>query len=97
MPIEGIVLRQQEDESNRPVVYWTRTLNDNEQKLSTMQSERLAVVRAVKLLCSYPERTRFTIWTDHKALQWILTMAEATGKLLLSVLRLSEFHFCIVH
>lgn len=43
------------------------------------------------------KRASYTIQTDHDALQWILTKAEATEKLARRPSRLSVFEFHIVH
>lgn len=56
-----------------------------------MQRELLTVVWALTLLRPYLGGTRFKIPTDHEVLWWILTNAEATGKLARWILKLSEF------
>lgn len=49
-PIECILLQEQTDGSNLPVVYRSRTLNDNEQKLGTTYMEYIGAVWAVSVL-----------------------------------------------
>lgn len=75
----------------------SHTVADKERELTTTHKECLAVVWAVTLLRLYLERTRFTVRRDQEALGWILTMANATGKLARWRLRLFKFEFNIKH
>lgn len=54
--IRYVFFQEQEDESNRPVGYWSCSLNDKEQNPSTTDRGCQAVIWVVKLLHSYPEK-----------------------------------------
>lgn len=66
--IRCVLLQEQEDSGNRPAGCWSRTLNDEEQKLATKNREWLAVIWTVMLLRLNVERSYLTIRADHKAL-----------------------------
>lgn len=80
--IDCVLLKEQQDGNNRPVGYWSRTLTDKKPELAAKHKERLAVVYIATLLHPYFEGTRFIVRMDHEALRRILTMADATGKLI---------------
>lgn len=95
--IKCFFLQEQEHGSNRLVGYWSRTLNEIQQKLPTTHREWLAVVQVATTLRPYLEGAGFTIQTDHEAPSCIIAMTKATGKLAQWHLNSSEFQFYIVH
>lgn len=56
----------------------------------------LAAVWALLLLRPYTEGSQFTIRKDHSALRWSLKLSEATGRLGIWQLRLTEFDLDVV-
>lgn len=52
---------------------------------------------ATTTLRPYIEGQKFTVRTDHDALRWLLTISDATGRLMRWRLRLSEFDFAITY
>ena len=92
-----VLLQRQDDDSLRPIGYWSRTLNPAETRYDTTHKECLAVVWAVLMLRPYVEGTHFVVRTDHQALKWILDLKESTGRLARWRLRLMEFDFEVVH
>lgn len=61
-----------------------------------MLCECLAVVWSVLLLQPSPKGCRLIVRTDHDALEWILNVIDATGKLVGWRLGLSQFEFDVV-
>lgn len=85
-----VVFLVKEDRSNCLVGYWSGTLNDKDEKLTTTQMEYLAVAWVVTLSRPYLKGSALRSGQ-------IPTMAEATGKMERWGLRLSEFELHIVH
>lgn len=52
---------------------------------------------AILLLRSYLKRSQFTVRTDHEALNWLLTVTEATGTLAGWRPRLLDLDLGVVH
>ena len=87
------LLQDQPDGSKHPIGYWSRGLTSAEKNYSTTEQECLAIVWAVLQLRPYLEGKRFVIRTDHHALRWVLSLADAQGRLARWRLRLLEFDF----
>ena len=68
----GAILSQRErDGTERPIVYYSRTLSPTEQRYSQLDKEALAIVAGVKKFHQYLAGRRFEINTDHKPLIYI--------------------------
>lgn len=90
--LTGFVLLQERPEGpTRLIGYWSTLLSEKKTDLTTTHRECLAVVWAVLMLRSYFKGSPFTVRTEHKALQWLLTASNAPGNLARWTLRLSEF------
>lgn len=68
----GCVLSQRTREGERPVAFYSRSLNDTEARYSQTDREALAVMTAVKKWHYYLAGRAFTIQTDHKPLLGII-------------------------
>ena len=64
----GCVLSQKTSSGERPVAFYSRTLNDTERRYSQTDREGLAVVAGVKNFHFYLAGKTFVIQTDHKPL-----------------------------
>lgn len=51
--IEYVLLQELEDETVRPLQYWSRTVMDSEKKLATAREECIVVVWPNLSLCHY--------------------------------------------
>lgn len=91
----GAVLSQHFDGQIHPVAYASRTLNESERKLSTIERELLACVWACQYFRPYLYGRKFTLETDHQPLQWLHSLKEPNSKLFRWKLRLEEFDFDI--
>lgn len=93
----GAVLSQGNIGSDKPICYASRTLNETEQKYSTIEKELLAIVWAVKYFRPYLFGRKFYIYTDHRPLTWIMNLKEPNSKLIRWRLKLEEFDYEIIY
>lgn len=98
--ISGI-LTQLVDSQWRPIAYWSRKLQDTEQRWATGQQELLAIVDSLEHWSHYLQglSEKFLILTDHQALIGIVEASpkELRGRLARWVYKLSAFDFDIQH
>lgn len=93
----GAVLSQGPIGSDRPIAYASRTLNDSEINYSTTEKELLAIVWAIKYFRPYLFGLKFKIITDHKPLQWLMSLKEPSSRLTRWKLKLSEYNFTVIY
>ncbi|GES85289.1 KRAB-A domain-containing protein [Rhizophagus clarus] len=82
----GAVLEQeQEDGLRHPIAYASRSTSESERNYSSTELECAAVIWAVNYFRPYLYGKKFTIFTDHSALQWLLKLKtiknDLTGRL----------------
>ncbi|GBC05841.1 hypothetical protein RclHR1_06470004 [Rhizophagus clarus] len=71
----GAVLEQeQEDGLRHPIAYASRSTSESERNYSSTELECAAVIWAVNYFRPYLYGKKFTIFTDHSALQWLLKL-----------------------
>lgn len=93
----GAVLSQGPIGSDKPIAYASRTLNDSEVNYSTTEKELLAIVWATKYFRPYIFGRKFKIITDHKPLQWLMSLKEPNSRLVRWRLKLEEFEYDIMY
>ena len=92
----GCTLFQTHPDGKRyPLGYWSRTLQKAERNYSASERECLAVVFALQTLRPYLLFEKFTVYTDHASLRWLLNIQEPSGRLMRWRLRLAEYDFSI--
>ena len=93
----GAVLSQLDDEgSEHPVYYCSRTLNPAERNYSTTKRECLAVKWACHLFRPYLLGRPFKLYTDHAALKWLFKMKDPESTLMRWILLLQEYDMTIL-
>ena len=90
------LMQKDEDGHEHPIEYFSKQLNEAQENYNASELECLAVVEAVKHFEVYLYR-RFTVVTDHSALQWLLSLKNPKGKLYRWSVELSTYKFDIVH
>lgn len=94
----GGMLTQTVDGKERPVAYMSKSLSGPERNYSITERETLAVLTALEHWRCYLENGQpFTVYTDHSALKWFLSLNNPTGRLARWGVRLSFFNFEIKH
>lgn len=72
----GGALHQSCGSSFQPLAFYSRKLSDTERRYSTYDREFLAIFASVRYFCTYLEGRNFTIYTDHKPLQFALAQVS---------------------
>lgn len=78
---------------NKPIGYYSRTLNSAEKNYSTIEKELLAIIDCTKHFRPYLFGKHFTIETDHNPLVWLDKLKEPNSRLVRWKLKLSEFDY----
>ncbi|KAL5469129.1 hypothetical protein EMCRGX_G030333 [Ephydatia muelleri] len=92
---------QLKDGSERPIAYASRTLAPAEAKYSQIEKEGLAIVFGVKKFHQYLVGRSFTIYSDHKPLQYLFSETRpvppmASSRIQRWALTLSAYNYRIV-
>lgn len=94
----GAMLTQEQDDKEVVIAYMSKSLNKNEQNYSTTERETLAVITALEHWRCYLDNGKpFTVYTDHSALKWFLSLTNPSGRLARWTVRLSSFNFTMKH
>ena len=78
----GAVLSQPYENGDRPVAYGSRVLNPAEKKYACVERELLAIVHFLKAFRPYLWGRKFTIYTDHKPLQYLINHKDPSSRLM---------------
>jgi hypothetical protein len=78
----GVILGQLDEEGKEYVIAYASQSNKVESNYSSYEEECLAVVWAVIHFRPYPYGTKFTLYTNHQPIKWLMTNDELTGKLI---------------
>jgi hypothetical protein len=93
----GAVLSQLRNGEERPIAFCSRQLNSAESKYSTTELELLAFLFATKQFRCYLYGRRFTVYTDHRALKWLLNLQDPSWRLTRWAMKLSEYDYTVEH
>lgn len=92
----GAVLSQIQDKVERPIAFASRTLTKCETNYSTIEKEALAIMWGVNKFKPYIYGNKFTLFTDHKPLQYIKN-CNKNQKLLNWRTELENYDYTIVY
>jgi hypothetical protein len=93
----GAVLSQMREGEERPIAYCSRQLNSAESKYSATELELSAFLFATKQFRCYLYGRRFTVYTDHRALKWLLNLEDPSSRLTRWAVKLSEYDYKVEH
>lgn len=83
--------------NDRPIEYFSKTLNDIQRNYSTTHKELLAIILAIERFQHYIWGKRFVLYTDHQALTYLFGQNKVGSRLLRWKLTLAEYDFEIIH
>ena len=63
------------------IAYSSKHFNDREMKRSTTEKECYAIIEAVDIYKPYLYDRKFTVITDHRPLEWLMSKREPSGRL----------------
>jgi hypothetical protein len=87
----GAILGQRKDKKLHAIYYASRTLDAAQLNYATTEKELLAVVFAINKFRPYLVGAKIIIYTDHAAIQYLLSKKNAKPRLLRWILLLQEF------
>ncbi len=89
----------QRDKDNNPkvIAYYSRRLNTHEENYSVSEQELLAVVNSIEHFHVYLDGTKFKVFSDHSALQWLFNIKNPQSRLYRWSVRLSTYNFEVIH
>lgn len=93
----GCVLTQEYDDHKHVIAYASRTLSAAERNYSSVEREALAIVWATKHFRQYLEGGPVIVRSDCKALQWLKSARDPTGRLARWAMKLSPYNIVIQH
>lgn len=85
----GAVISQGNIPHDRPIQFFSKTMNSAQINYSTIEKELLAVILAIEAFKHYLCGKEFLIITDHKPLTYLLSSKNMTG-------RLHRWKFCLL-
>ena len=90
----GAVLSQRQDGEDRVIAYFSKTLSPTQTRYCTTKKELMAIRCALEQWEHHLMGRRFTLRTDHRALEWMATMTARDIALLrwASYVKLFNFH-----
>lgn len=93
----GAMLSQGELPNDRPVYFFSKTLNDTQKRYSTIQKELLAIVESIKQFRIYLYGRFFILITDHKPLCYLFNMKDCGSRLFRQKLEILNYNFKILY
>jgi len=94
----GVIIGQLNEEGKEYVItYASRNNNKVESNYSSYEGECLAIVWAVIHFRPYLYGTKFTLYTDHQLIKWLMTNDNLTSKLAHWELILQEYELKVIH
>ena len=93
----GAVLSQLQNESWRPVAFYSKSLSDVERNYDIHDRELLSIMRALSEWQKYLHGSPFEIHSDHKNLQYFMSNQKLNCCQARWALELSEFNFSLLH
>jgi hypothetical protein len=89
----GVILGQLDEEGKEYVIAYTSRNKKAKSNYSSKEGECLIVVWVVIHFKPYLYGTKFTLYTDHQPIKWLMTNDKLISKLVRWALILQEYEF----
>lgn len=83
--------------NDKPIEYFSKSLNQAQRNYSTTHRELLAIILAIEQFQHYIWGKPFVLYTDHQALTYLFNQSKPGSRLLRWKLALAEYDFEIIH
>jgi transposase InsO family protein len=93
----GGVLLQEDDGAWRTVGYVSRKLKGAELRYTATELECLACIFTLGKFRHLLHGRSFTLWTDHIALKWLLSLSDPKGRLARWVMAIQDLDYTVVY
>lgn len=93
----GAVLSQGEFFNDRPIQFFSKTLNETQSRYATIEKELLSIVMAIENFRHYIYGREFIVITDHKPLIYLFKSKNISGRLHRWRADLMNYNFKILH
>lgn len=93
----GAVLSQGAYPDDRPIQYFSKSLDNAQRNYATIHKELLSIILAIDQFRHYLVGRVFVVVTDHKPLTALFSQSKLNGRLLRWKIELSEYDFKIIH
>jgi hypothetical protein len=93
----GAILSQKEGRMERVVAYASKGLTSAQRKFHPMEGECYALIWGIMHFKQYLHRNHFVLRTDHKPLEWLVTVSNVHGRRGRWIDMLQDFSFKILH
>eukprot|EP00112_Aurelia_sp_Birch-Aquarium-sp1_P026606 Seg9547.2 transcript_id=Seg9547.2/GoldUCD/mRNA.D3Y31 product="Retrovirus-related Pol polyprotein from transposon 412" pseudo=true protein_id=Seg9547.2/GoldUCD/D3Y31 len=84
-------------EKKKVISYASRAFSSVEKNWTATEKEAYAVVWVLQYFHPYVYGVKVTVYSDHKALQWLLGIKHPNGKLACWILKLEQYDYTIFH
>jgi len=95
----GAILGQVQKVNNKDeevvIAYYSKHLTERQQRWGVTEREALAILLAVQNFHPYLYGRRFTVFTDHKPLEWLMNLKKPNSRLLRWSLELQQYDIAI--
>ncbi len=76
----GAILSQKEGRFEKVIAYANKALTVAQKKFHPMEGECYALIWGILHFRQYLHKTHFTLRTNHKPLEWLVTVSDAHGR-----------------
>lgn len=89
----GAVLTQKQDKGERPIYFFSRTLNEHEVNYPTHEKELLAIVAAIEEFETYLKGRKFVVKTDSQCLVYLFSDPHKNKRLVRQAINILDANF----